>query len=449
MTGTTTPALTRAEIDEAARAVLRANDLGHMVTAAPMLYPHQWSWDAAFVAIGLAHMSVPRATAELETLFAAQWSTGMIPHIVFSDTPGYFPGPDVWQADRAAAKPQGVQTSGICQPPVHAIAVARILDIATARGGDDQRLAEDFARQHLPHLVRWHTWLLDVRDPTGRDTVEIHHGWESGMDNSPRWDSAYAAVQVPEPITLDRHDTKVVADVSDRPSDEEYQRYLQLVHEMASVDFDDQRVTSVVQFRVCDVFMTAVLAVAAEETARLADRFGEVEIAASQRALAQRARGGVLATVDENGRCRDFDVRAGEWVRAESIASWSLVICGGDDALWRRQCDELAGRHWTGHPSLAYPVPPSVSPDDPGFQPRTYWRGPAWPFLTWLLAWAVERRGDADLARRWREGCLDLLADGRFGEYYDPQTGLPAGSEDQSWSAAVAIDWTAHDQPSR
>lgn len=443
MTDTKNAPLTHAEIDEAARAVLRANDLGHMVTAAPMLYPHQWSWDAAFVAIGLAHMSVPRATAELGTLFDAQWSTGMIPHIVFSDTPGYYPGPDVWQTDRAAAKADGVQTSGICQPPVHAIAVARILDIATQRGGEDQTHAEEFVRRMLPRLDRWHQWLLGVRDPSERNAVEIHHGWESGMDNSPRWDSAYQAVRVPHPIELRRHDTRVVANEADRPSDEEYQRYLRLVNEMASVDFDDDRVNEVVQFRVCDVFMTALLAVAADEAADLADRFAEPDIAASQRTLADRARQGVLATVDEQGRCRDFDVRADAWVETESVASWSLLICGGDDALWRRQRDELAGPRWSGHPSLAYAVPPSVSPDDPGFRPRTYWRGPAWPFLTWLLAWAVERQGDAELGHRWRDECLDLLADGSFGEYYDPQTGLPAGSHDQSWSAAVAIDWIA------
>ena len=44
----------------AARAayLLRGNDLGAMTSAAPRLYPHMWSWDAAFVAVGLAALSV-------------------------------------------------------------------------------------------------------------------------------------------------------------------------------------------------------------------------------------------------------------------------------------------------------------------------------------------------------------------------------------------------------
>ena len=58
----------------AARAayLLRGNDLGVMTTAAPLL-THMWSWDAAFVAIGLAPLSVERAVVELDTLL---WRSG-------------------------------------------------------------------------------------------------------------------------------------------------------------------------------------------------------------------------------------------------------------------------------------------------------------------------------------------------------------------------------------
>ena len=122
----------------AARAayLLRGNDLGVMTTAAPLLYPHMWSWDAAFVAVGLAPLSVERAVVELDTLLSAQWSNGMIPHIVFaSGVDGYFPGPARWACSALAANaPRTRHTSGITQPPVHAIAVQRILDHARSRG---------------------------------------------------------------------------------------------------------------------------------------------------------------------------------------------------------------------------------------------------------------------------------------------------------------------------
>jgi hypothetical protein len=65
--------------------------------AAPALYPHQWSWDAAFNAIGLASVDLPRARIELDSLFAGQWRNGLLPHIVFdASADGYWPGPAQW-----------------------------------------------------------------------------------------------------------------------------------------------------------------------------------------------------------------------------------------------------------------------------------------------------------------------------------------------------------------
>ncbi len=34
---------------------------------------------------------------------------------------------------------------------------------------------------------------------------------------------------------------------------------------------------------------------------------------------------------------------------------------------------------------------------------------------------------------------------GDFAEYFDPFTGKPLGSQQQSWTAAVALDWSAPD----
>src|SRR5829696_5294063 len=46
-----------------AQKVLHRNDMGGWTRAAPELYPHQWSWDSAFIAIGLAHLDTRRAGA--------------------------------------------------------------------------------------------------------------------------------------------------------------------------------------------------------------------------------------------------------------------------------------------------------------------------------------------------------------------------------------------------
>ncbi|WP_198664165.1 glucosylglycerate hydrolase [Jiangella endophytica] len=426
--------------------VLRGNDLGSMTAAAPRLYPHMWSWDSGLIAVGLARLSVPRAITELRTLLRAQWSTGMIPHIVFSEGDGYFPGPERWATQAAAAAPAAVRTSGICQPPVHAIAVRRILDAGRAAGGETREQAEAFVRETFGSWLAWHRWLATARDPDGRGLVEIHHGWESGMDNSPRWDQPYAAVVPGDDLPgFVRTDVHHVGDVRERPTDAEYGRYLWIVEQLRRVRYDDTAAREVVAFRVADVFMSAILAVASDELAALGDELGFDDDAAELRELAARFRAGVLSTVSPStGLARDLDRRSGRWIETETIAGFAPLFCGADGGpVVARQRSLFWGERWCGHPELAHPLPPSVSPADPGLQARTYWRGPVWPIMSWLFGWAFERQGDDDGARRLRDASLRQLAGGDFGEYYEPFTGEPLGSLHQSWTAAVALDWLA------
>jgi hypothetical protein len=51
--------------------VLDDNWLGASTVPSRSLYPHQWSWDSAFVAIGRSWYDQQRAQTELETLFNA------------------------------------------------------------------------------------------------------------------------------------------------------------------------------------------------------------------------------------------------------------------------------------------------------------------------------------------------------------------------------------------
>jgi glucosylglycerate hydrolase len=437
------PVLDVAVLRRAAAEVLRRNDRGTSTVAAPGLYPHQWSWDSAFIAIGLARLDVPRAAAELRSLLAAQWSTGMVPHIVF--TPGaddYFPGPERWGTDDAPARPAGHRTSGICQPPVHAIAVAHILDRGRENGGADQEAAEAFAAESFDALLAWHRWLTRTRDPESVGLVEIVHSWESGFDNSPRWDEPYARM-APGPIApFTRRDTQHVDDAAERPTDEEYHRYLWLVDQIRAAGFDDARIRETIDFRVRDVFFSAILAAAAEVLAGIGDELGRPADADEQRAVAERFRAGVAATVDPGtGLARDWDVLAGRWVAPLTVAGFAPLVAGGDTGLLTRQRSLLLGEQWMGHPALRFPLPPSTSPVSPDFRRRTYWRGPVWPFLNLLLGWASIRDSAWDLRWVLRDASLDQLADLTFAEYYEPITGEPLGSHDQSWTAAAALEW--------
>jgi hypothetical protein len=61
------------------------------------------------------------------------------------------------------------------------------------------------------------------------------------------------------------------------------------------------------------------------------------------------------------------------------------------------------------------------------------------------LWWSLLRAGEPERAQRLRQASLQQLAFDGFGEYFDPFTGKLLGANDQSWTAAVALDWLVAD----
>ena len=441
------------EMTAAAIEVLRRNDLGGWTKAAPRLYPHQWSWDSAFIAIGLAHVDTARAAQELRSLFAAQWATGLLPHIVFNpDVPpeSYYPDAECWNvANLSADVPAGKLTSGLIQPPVHAIAAWRIREVAERRSAADGAAADAFLREIYPRLFAWHRYLLTARDPEASGLVTIYHPWESGLDNSPRWDAALARIEVGELEPYTRFDLQHVQDASQRPTNEEYDRYLWLVELLKQAHYDDAVViASGYPFLVKDVLISGILVAANESLLRIAELAGASAEERSQIAewMERGQRGLNGAWNADLGLALDFDVRASEPVRVQTIAGFAPLVAGGMTP--KQQAAQLAAldsESFLGDRRLRWPVPPSTSPLDPAFRPRSYWRGPTWPVLNWLLWWALDRDGEVAHADRLRTASFDQIATIGFAEYVEPFTGEPLGSKDQSWTAAVALDWLAAD----
>jgi hypothetical protein len=432
--------------DQAA-AVLRGNDAGGWTKASPLLYPHQWSWDSAFIAIGWAHLDVRRAMTELEQLFAAQWSTGMVPHIVFRAGRGarYFPGPEWWDcaAVTPAARGLPAQTTGICQPPVHALAVRRIWQLTPPplRPAIRARIQALF-----PRLVHWHRYLATGRDPEASGLVTAYHPWE-GTDNSPRWDRALARIEAPRPGPYTRLDTSELGDPAQRPTDWDYDRYLWLVELLREYRYDDEQIHRHYPFQIKDVFFSAVLVAA---NAALLDLAGVAGGGDGDRAEVagwlDRGRAGLTRQFDAgSGLCADYDVRAGEQIRLRTFAGFAPLFArtadGGQRAAQLRLLDSA---DFCGNPRLRWPLLPSTSPAESAFEPHNYWRGPVWPVIDWLLWQSLIELGCADRAAGLRRDSLaQVTGAGEFNEYFDPFTGAPLGSPRQSWTAAVVLDWAA------
>jgi glycogen debranching enzyme len=76
---------------------------------------------------------------------------------------------------------------------------------------------------------------------------------------------------------------------------------------------------------------------------------------------------------------------------------------------------------------------------EPTFDPVAYWRGPAWPQLTYLLWVAAARRGDWSVAAALSTRLVAGARQSGFAEYWHPDTGQGLGAVPQTWTALAAV----------
>jgi hypothetical protein len=423
------------ELAQRALEVLEANWMGKATMPSPSLYPHQWSWDSACIAIGQSRLDQGRAEQELRSLFAGQWRNGLLPHIVFSEGARYFPGPEFWQTERCADAPPAPLTSGIVQPPVHATAALQVY-----RAAGDRERAHAFLGDLLPKLEAWHAYLYRERDRAGNGLFEIWHHWESGMDNSPLWDAVFARMaldegDVPEYVRVDM----TLTDPAERPTDGEYDRYAYLVKLYRDNAYDAAAIRESCPFVVHDVLFNSLLVEANRDLARISEIVGaDAERYLAWADLTAAAIERELWSPEHNAYL-DADLRAGGLIAVDVWARFAPLYAG-IPAEHRTRALVHALRAFT------VPVPPaakavtSIRVDDPAFEPSRYWRGPIWPMVNWVIHRGLRRYGYETEAAELRAGVLELAGREGFWEHYHPLSGRGQGGRQFAWTAGLILD---------
>ncbi len=427
--------MTMEDLDRGARSILHANDRGGYTVPNGRVYPFQWNWDSAFVALGFDTFDRDRAWAEVETLFRAQWADGFLPHIVFwQDDPGYFPGPSVWGTGKDPV------TSGITQPPVAASVVRKLWEKAEAVGEADAyrpRLEALFGK-----LMAWHRWFRDYRDPERRGVVVAMHPWETGRDNSPEWDAPGEAIDVSNVGEYVRRDTSHL-DAKMRPTKLEYDRYLALVQYGRAQGWDHGKISAGNPFRVADVGMSMILLRANRDLLALAGMLGREAEAAELRELIETAERGIHWLWDEEKEAwcsRDLLTgRSSGFVTSASFLSFYAGL--------RNPARESAMLSHLERIGAAVPyLMPSLDPEDPGFQMVRYWRGPVWAVVNYMIGTGLAEGGHQDWAARVRGDTRALIERNGFYEAFSPLDATGSGGDDFSWTAAIWLAWAGRSE---
>ncbi|GAA2576689.1 hypothetical protein SMC26_30105 [Actinomadura fulvescens] len=415
---------------QAAARVLDANWTGAATVPSPGLYPHQWSWDSAFICMGLARHRRDRAEHELTSLFRGQWGTGLVPHIVFNTDESrlaYFPGPELWRSDRQPAAPTGTHTSGLTHPPLHALAALRLHECAS-----DTEHSRDFLAHLYPKLAAQHRYLSEARDLDGSGLMAICHPWESGLDNSPAWDRPLGALQLPPtgyaPRRLPRN----------LPTGEDYDRYVWLVTLLRDAGYQHDYLREEHPFAVQDPLVNATYLASTHALAEIAAIVNAD--ARPHREAAHHIHCGLLDRLwdRETGCFRARDLRDGRLLPVVTVSSFGPLL---DPELphpvIRNLVDLLLSARFAG--AAGYPVP-SCDIQAPSFDRGGYWRGPTWINTNWLLWYGALSHDLTVIADLLYGSTLRLVRQSGFREYFDPFDGTGRGSHDYSWSAALVLD---------
>ncbi len=302
---------------------------------------HMWLWDSTFHALGMRHVDPECARELIASVVNAQLPDGMIPHMM-------------WPGRR----------SEITQPPVLAFGLSLIEEVKSD---------PVWIKALYPKLKTYLEWIMANRDSDGAGLVEwfiegdpFCRSGESGMDNSPRFDSA---------TQLDAPD---------------FNAFLSLECE-------------------CMAKFAAGLGLAADE------RMWQKHHERLNRLMNE------LLWNEKEGIYMDRDSATGRLTGVASSAGFLPLLCGAPaPERAARLLRNLNDPETFGTPLRI----PAISRKCSLFYRKDMWRGPVWININYLTALGLERYGYDKEAERLlcdtlREEEKFYLKYGTFFEFYD------------------------------
>lgn len=431
----------RDEAYERLLSALKENDRGNYTSPAK-LYPHQWLWDSAFIAIGLRHLDPERAAEEIASLIRGQWANGMFPNMIFNSASQYRFERESWRSWLSPYAPASEATSGITQPPMIADAVVKVGE----KLPKNYRL--EFYRHMFEPLVNYHTWMYAERDPHNEGLTLQIHPYEVGLDNSPPWVhqlyehsrpwwiALIEKLRLQKVVNFLRRDTRRV-NPGQRISSLEALLLWDVVRRLRRKRYDIEKILHRSDFLTQDVTFNSImvrnnaqLQVIANTIRRKLPEDLIAKMKYSEEALEK--------LYDEpSGQYYSRDFITHKLILEPTIGTFMPIYAGTISKERVADLVKLMKNHrkyWLHHPV------PSVPLDSEFFDSDRYWQGPSWINTNWLIIDGLERYGFMEEAAELRRRSIEIVEKSGPYEYFDPIDGRGLGAANFAWTAALTID---------
>lgn len=334
------------------------------ILPSPGKYNGVWNWDSAFHALAVSCFDPKLAYEQFEIFFDFQGEDGIFPDVIYAD---------------------GTVKDNYSKPPVLPWAFIEVYEkcpypdlLSRAYNCFCKNL--DFWN-HFRRDENYGLYYYDCRRIDGN--WQTHQKWESGMDNSPRWDKG--------------------------------------VSQWLAVDLNGFMV----------MFFDSLRRMAALLKLKKDAAFWQKESDALRKKINES-----LWCPDKN--CfTDRDRFTGAFSDVLSSASYVALFSGCADTEKSAQMNDNAC-----NTALFFPSMPTVAINSGAFSPSDYWRGPVWLNFVYFACEGLRKYGYSATAERIKEYTLNVCANEKRSifEYYNALTGEGLGAESFGWSAAFIIE---------
>ncbi len=396
---------------------------GYTLPTNNKLYPAQWNWDSAFIALGYSYFNFNFAIKEIKTLLDGQWKDGMVPHILFHDTnTNYYPNHTAWNCGNK------IRSSGITQPPVLASILKQILDKNKINKKQSLEI-----KKIVKKIKKFHEWFIKYRDPKRNGLVSILHPWESGYDNSPIWDEPMRKVIVEKNIKYKRADNKLI-NPDYRPLDIDYDRYVTIKNNLRKNNYNPKKIYKSSLFNVVDIGFNSIFLKANKDLVFMLKNFNLDSLGI--RKYIKTTEKNILKLFDKKkGTFFSLDIKNKKKIEIPSITNYFILFAD----LNNRQINNKLIKSLKKFNQKEKYFFSSIKPNHKSFEEKRYWRGPVWINCNWIIYKGLKNK-DYLFSKKIKNLTIKLIEKKGIYEYYSCKNGKPMGASNFSWSAALYLD---------